>query len=969
MPQEEASFRFGRFQVLPRRREVLADGAPLKLGSRAFDVLLALIGAHGSVLSGVTLLARVWPDRTVEGNNLEVQISALRTAFGADRDLIRTVPGHGYQFIGEIRITAEGTDASAGDAATSAPGLPPTNLPEPVSELIGRDDALSEVLSFAAAHQLITLTGAGGIGKTRLALAAARRLLPQFADGVWLADLAPLADPGLVPATVAAAARLQLARGAVTPERVADALAGKQLLLVLDNCEHVIDAATLVAEAAARAHPAVHVIATSREPLKAEAERVYPVPPLGVPADDAGQVNDPLQYGAVRLFLERARAGAPHFAPGTMHMLMVAAICRRLDGMPLAIELAAARAAVLGIEAVAARLNDRFQLLRGGRRTALPRHQTLRATLDWSYELLAEPERVLLRRLGIFPGFFDLEAACTVAADADLAPESIVLGLADLVAKSMIATHIDTATTRYRLLETTRAYALEKANEHGERERYARHHAEYFLQLFEQAEADRETPRTTEWLTDYGRYIDDLRGALDWSFSSNGDTATGVAITLASLQLWLQLSMVAECRQHVERALAAISGQGSRAEMQLQAALGLSLNYTTGRTPGKEAALTRALEIAETIGDTEYQLLALRGLWAYRVDAGSYRMALALAERFTSLAATRNELAYLAIGDRMAAIALYVLGDQTQARRRLEHHLARPFPPLPQSRIVSFLMDPRVAIRTHLARILWCQGFPDQATHTARLAIEDAKQKGHTISFCHALAQAACPVALYSGDLPAAENFAAILLRHADKLRLAGWIARGHCLQATTLIAGGNLADGLPLLRSALEELRVEGPTPGYTAFLAVLARGLGRSGKITEGLTAIEQALALSEQYEERWNLPELLRAKGELLLLEAAAGAAHSAENCFRQALDEAGRDGALSWKLRVAISLARLWHDLGRGTEARDLLASVYGRFTEGFHTADLTTARTLLGAISNPRGHDDGAAGTASGARLR
>ena len=699
-----------------------------------------------------------------------------------------------------------------------------------------------------------------------------------------------------------------------------------------------------MAEAVLRAGSRVRIIATSREPLRARESGSIPCRRFRCRRRWRRLATTSLRYGCHPAFLGSGEArsrvcAGPRAASGDR------------GDLPAARRHSAGDRTGGGTRCgarppdVAARLDDRFQLLRGGRRTALPRHQTLRATLDWSYELLAEPERILLRRLGIFPGFFDLEAARAVAADADLAPVSIVVGLSDLVAKSMIAAQLDTATTRYRLLETTRAYALEKADEHGEREQLARRHAEHFRQLFERAEADLETQPTAERLADYGRYIDDLRAALDWSFSPYGEPAIGVAITVASLQLWLQLSMMAECRRHVERALASISEQGSRGEMQLQAALGLSLNYTTGRTPGKEAALTRALAIAESLGDTEYRLLALRGLWAYRVDTGAYRMALELAEQFTELAATRGEPAYLAIGDRMAAIALYVLGDLTHARRRLERHLARPFPPLRHSRIVRFLMDPGVAIRTHLARILWAQGFPDQATETARLAVEDAEQKGHTISLCHALAQAACPVALYTGDLPAAERFAAILLGHAEKLRLAGWIARGHCLEATILILRGNVVDGLPLLRNALGELREDGPTPGYTPFLAVWARGLGQSGRLTEGLAAIEQALTLSEQYEERWNLPELLRIKGELLLLEDAAGAAISAENCFRQALNWADRDGALSWELRAATSLGRLWRNLGRGTEAHDLVASVYNRFTEGFDTADLKAARAL------------------------
>ena len=269
------SVAFGRFRVLPHRRELLADGQPVKLGGRGFDVLMALIEARGTVLGKDALMARVWPNRVVEEKNLHAQISALRTALGAERELIRTVPGRGYQFTGETRILPAIPDERAGAeqaAAQPEAALPQTNLPQPVSELIGRNEELREILGLAAAHRLVTLTGTGGIGKTRLALAAARRLLPKFADGVWVAELAPLADPALVPAAVAAALGIEFPAGAVTVEHVANALSGKELLLVLDNCEHVIDAAAGMAEALLRANLVVHVIATSREPLKAEGE-------------------------------------------------------------------------------------------------------------------------------------------------------------------------------------------------------------------------------------------------------------------------------------------------------------------------------------------------------------------------------------------------------------------------------------------------------------------------------------------------------------------------------------------------------------------------------------------------------------------------------------------------------------------------------------------------------------------------
>jgi DNA-binding winged helix-turn-helix (wHTH) protein len=340
-----AGVAFGRFRVLPHRREVRAEGQPIKLGGRAFDVLMALIEARGAVVAKDVLMARVWADQVVEAHNLEAQISALRAAFGADRDLIRTVARRGYQFTGEIREPSGRPDERTGTgsaAAQPAAGLPPTNLPAPVSELIGRDAEVAEVVSLIGAHRLVSLTGAGGIGKTQLALAAARQILPHFGGGVWLAEFSPLADPGLVPATVAAAVGLELGGGEVSAQRVAQALADRPLLLVLDTCEHVIGAAARMAEALLHANPAAHVIATSREPLRAEGEQIYPVPPLAVPAAEG---DDFWRYGAVLLFVLRSRASGANVSEDRDGAAVIAAICRRLDGIPLAIELAAARSA------------------------------------------------------------------------------------------------------------------------------------------------------------------------------------------------------------------------------------------------------------------------------------------------------------------------------------------------------------------------------------------------------------------------------------------------------------------------------------------------------------------------------------------------------------------------------------------------------------------------------------------------
>jgi predicted ATPase len=462
--------------------------------------------------------------------------------------------------------------------------------------LIGREEELSEILNLVATHRLVTLTGAGGIGKTTLAIALARELRPHFTDGVWLAEFSALADPGLVPATVAAAVGLELSGGEVSAQRVAQALADRRVLLMLDTCEHVTAATARMAEAMLGASSAPHIIATSREPLRAGGEWVYPVQPLAVPAADIAADDDPLRYGAVRLFIERARATEPHFAPDRRLMVMIASICRRLDGIPLAIELAAARASALGTETLAARLDDRFRLLTGGRRIAPARHQALRATLDWGYELLAEPECILLRRLAIFSGPFSLEAAAAVAASPELAMPVVIEGLLGLIAKSFVVAGSEGTVARYRLLDTTRAYALEKLDESGEREPLAHRHAEFYRDLFERAEAERERRPMGEWLADYGGQIDNLRTALDWAFSSNGDLTIGVELAAAAVPLWMHLSLLNECRGRIEQALAVLSGGANpdtRREMKLHAALAVSVRHTGGASPEIGVALTR----------------------------------------------------------------------------------------------------------------------------------------------------------------------------------------------------------------------------------------------------------------------------------------------------------------------------------------------------------------------------------------
>jgi predicted ATPase/DNA-binding winged helix-turn-helix (wHTH) protein len=949
-----AIIQFGRCQLFANRRELIVDGVPVRLGSRAFDVLQVLVDAGGDLVTKDEILSRVWPAIVVEENTLQVQITRLRRALGRDRGFLKTVSGRGYRFVAEVTSAVEDGEGTAQAAATTeAPTHERekhTNLPAPTSPLLDRQAELAEVLRLVAAHRLVTLTGAGGIGKTRLALEAARHLQSEFRDGVWLVELGPLIDPDpdLVSVTVATALRFKLPAGASLDD-LAHSLGTKHLLIVLDNCEHVIQAAASAAERLVRGTPAVRVLATSREPLRADGEQVYRVPSLQVPATGTHDPDEVLRHGAVQLFVVRARAAEPQFSTDGRVTAAIAEICRRLDGIPLAIEFAAARAATLGVESLAARLDDLFRLLTEGRRSALPRHQTLRATLDWSYELLPKAERAVLRRLAVLPGTFMLEAACAVAADGDLTAGDVTDSISNLVSKSMIAATLSGALVRYRLLETTRAYAREKLMGSEEFDSTARRHAEYYRGIFERAASEWETHSTDEWLATYAGRIDNVRAALDWAWSARGDAAIGVALTASAVPLWIQLSLSDEYRARVDRALATLDRAASRAtrqEMQLWAARAWSLFHSQGPVPDTVAAWTNVIQMAEQLGHVDYQLRALWGLYACHISRGEYPNALVLADRFAKLAQGQSDPTDAFVGESLRGISLFYLGDQTGARYHIEGMLDQYAPPARRSHIVRFQYNPRIAARLTLAKTLWLQGFPDQALHLARSNVEDARTVDHGISLASALAFGACMVALWMGDLSVAAHFVTLLREVSTRPGLQGWNDWVRYFEGVLAIRRGNGDSGLPLLCSALDALGARPIDQRYPAFMGEYAVALGMTGQVDQGLAAIEEALVRSKRDSALWCMPELLRIKGELRLLTGETGAACAAQELLSQGLDCAHRQGALSWELRCATSLSRLCRNDNRIQEARLVIAPIFGEFEEGFASADLMTAKALL-----------------------
>ncbi|WP_175747821.1 winged helix-turn-helix domain-containing protein [Burkholderia pyrrocinia] len=568
--------RIGTLHVFLDRREIRSNGKLLRIGSRAFEILELLIRANGALVSKDEIMQRVWPHTIVEENNLQVHIAALRKALAGDRNLIVTVPGRGYRLVG---AQAEGV-ASVRPAASRLTAAP--------TALIGRERTVADVLAALDTARVVTLVGAGGIGKTRVALEAAMRAEASFPDGAAFVSLATVACPQFVPAALAGAFGIVQPAGSLTLEAVLASVANRRMLLVLDNCEHLLDAAAQIATALTESDTGLCVLATSREALRIQGERLCPVPPLDVPGEGADDAEI-LRASAVQLFSARVCASDPRFPLDGRSVSLMASVCRRLDGLPLAIELAAARAAVLGIDMLAAHLDDHFRLLTGGFRTALPRHQTLQAMYDWSYRLLGDAERLLLRWLGVFRDSFSIDAVREIVGTKGLADADLLDTIAGLVSKSLLSLESAHGAPRYRLLTTTRAYALQQLANNGECAAAALAHANYFHRLFRLAPGGDDGPRAESRLDVIRRELGNLRAALDWAFSPNGDAEVGIALAAVAVPCLFDLSLVDECRERARAALDAMRNMDETraredARVRLLAAYAAALAHTSGAT-------------------------------------------------------------------------------------------------------------------------------------------------------------------------------------------------------------------------------------------------------------------------------------------------------------------------------------------------------------------------------------------------
>jgi predicted ATPase/DNA-binding winged helix-turn-helix (wHTH) protein len=921
---------FGRFKLYPRQRLLEDNGAPVRLGSRAFELLLALVEQKGAILSKEKLIERVWPDTNVEEGSLRVSMAAVKKALGQERSdasYIKNVPGKGYCFVAPI-ADSENIRPDSPAGATRRGNIP--NVP---IRSIGRTEFIRSIWAELPLNRFLTIVGPGGVGKTTVAIAAAQALRGGYEERAYLVDLAPLQNPAHVLTTICSS----LGLGAYSDNAIfglASHLNDRRMLIVLDNCEHVIEAVAHAAEEILKAVPNLHILATSREPLRAEGEWVRRLPPLKFPAASAElSPQEALAFPAVALFVDRATANSQGFELNAASVKTICSICRQLDGIPLAIEFAAARIEELGLDGVSSRLDNRFALLTKGRRTALPRQRTLQGAMDWSYELLSEAERTILRRLSLFAGSFPLDAARSVAAFGAFSDAAIEDGVSNLVAKSLLSVDRDRERDQYWMLETTREYVRGKLEASAERSLLARRHAEHCLALLRQAEIEWDDGVTDRWLAVYSHRIEDVRRALDWALSPGGDSALGVRLAAFSSVLWTPLALMDEYRANIERALLANSQAAAPdrgMEMRLLASLGNSLFHTQGHILGDRvmAAFQGSFEAAVALGDVPHQLRALSALSAVHIFQGNYPAAIQLEEAFDAIPEGRDGH----VAHRTLAHGRHCGGDFAKA----DFHLRRALELTPGIRKIQnsgTQFDQRmVVLRTTEARQLWMTGYFDQAMKFAQQCVDDALAADHAISLCHTLAIGACPISFAIGGRAAAAPYLKLLRETSAKHSMEIWLRWSEAYEP----AMTSPAERRPPILQRMMDLSAAPIAPLLLEHLAALGDGYCQDWMVTRALQGFGG-----------WSKPELRRAQGEMLLREGKGEAVAIA--LFREALAQAQAQDGRAWALRAATSLARLLGAGGKRDEASAVLGAVQAEFTEGFDSVDFKRASVVMAGL--------------------
>ncbi|MDB5576335.1 MAG: transcriptional regulator [Bradyrhizobium sp.] len=938
---------FGLYRLIPEQRLLLKDGEPIHVGSRALDVLIALVEAAGEVVSQRELIALAWPNLVVGEGSLRVTIASLRRTLGDGENgarFIANVTGRGYCFVAHVERSA--VPSASISLPVISPNLPAPRhkLPPPLRRMIGREDAVEALSMLLASQRFVSVVGPGGLGKTTVAISVAHALLDEFGDAVYFVDLGAVSDATVVSSAVATAVGSVVQAQDPLPSLLAF-LSGRRILLVLDNCEHVVDAAAFLSERLFSDAPGVHILTTSREALRAEGEHVHLLMPLGYPTvRDELTAAEALSTPAVQLFMHRAFASGYAAELTDADAPVVAAICSRLDGIALTIELAGSRVGTYGLQGTADLLSNRFKLLWQGRRSAPPRQKTLAAMLDWSFNLLSDWDKLVLTRLSIFVGVFTLEAAQAVAADDQTDAIEVAEAMSSLVDKSLLWLAPIDGILHYRLLDSTLAFAAEKLAQTDETNAIARRHALYYANSLSSRAAEG-VAITIEDVAFAVPYMSNIRAALQWSFSGDGDAMIGVQLAAAAAPLLFDLALFIECVRWCEQGLAALPerDQGSAVHLVMQAYLPASAMFSRGNSDEVGSAIELALSLAEARGDREYQMHLLVGLGIFLTRIGDFKGALKVAQRGMAAAEATSSPAVIATSESVLGVAHHLSGDQVGARHHCERGLMQA-EAAGTAHIPFFGYDHEIRALIALARCYWLIGLPDRAAETARKVISLATKRDHPVNLCMTLIFTVT-VFLWRGDLDDAEQLIRRLLSHAERHSLGPYHTLGIALDGELHIARGDPIAGVALLRRALGLLHAQKHHALTPALYGALAEGLLKAGEIDEAQAVVETGLVSSEEFGETINVPELLRIRAEICLRSTPADPV-AAERSFQLSLVQAREQSTLSLELRSTMGLARCWAGQNRSTDAAYLLKQVRERFTEGYRTADIERADQLL-----------------------
>ncbi|MBY5538239.1 hypothetical protein HFO58_34770 [Rhizobium leguminosarum] len=956
-------YRFGPYVVNAIGRTLLRDGVEVTLGSRAFDLLIALVNRQGDVLSHRELMAFAWSGLSVEDSNVRVQMAHLRRELGcgvAGVRYIMSVAGRGYCFVAPVVFEPSEGAAHAAHfqefsnepegkliAESRAASVLPLRIPRPLARLVGRDQNIADLKGAINERRFVTVVGPGGVGKTSLALKVAHEI--ESFETVHFVDLSTVLRAERVIDTVTAVSGLKVEPDEILLERFVEHVSKQRSLVVLDNCEHVVDAVAEIIEFVMQRATDTHLLVTSREAMRLPEEAVYILRPLGFPPNNGRLTAERARsWPSIELFMDRAARGGFQQRLDDENAAIVASICRRLDGNPLAIELTASRVGSYGLEKVASLVDNQLALRWKGKRNASPRHQTVEAMLDWSFDLLAQASRDVLQRLSVFVGDFSLEAAIAVAKGDDISTSDTTDAIGELVEKSLLSAFSSEGPARMRLLETTKTYAKIKLAESGSEAYVRRRHALYYLETLSRYSGDVLQASGSAAGLGLQFDLDNVLAALEWAFSDEGDVLVAVELSSLSVPIFFKHWRMLECAKWCKRALAAIPADmmGSAVELRLLESFATASFYTSHNVSETEAAFQRGLELSRVLDDSRTEFHLLAGMHFLALKSGDYRKMLDLSKRYAIEATLRGSQVERTVAQWLLGSSYHMMGDQRLAKKSYDAglELSGSLGVVP---LLQFENAQRAVANVLHARMVWLQGSHSLSIHLAEEAIREAR--GEIGPLCVTLV-VGVEILMLCGKFDQARIFVQKLNMLTRRYSLAGLHEAGLTMRDQLRLFQGQAERAVDLMRSHLDAIRNGRLVASTLTALGAIAQGLIQSGSHDDALAAIDAALAIDERAGGSFRLPELLRIKARAMM-ESPDPRLDAANSILLVALETAREHGSLSWELRISADFVRLRQMAGDDSDGEALrsLMELLTRFNGENDMADIISVHDLLASL--------------------